>query len=163
MEDEVPINDAEISSNLIGLNKGITKEKKKLIIISGSVFFAIIIAVILLIILAGSKGKKEKKILGVINCSYDVKSATRGTILLSNEYNNKNSDFDIEIHGNIIKYSKQYIFNNTGQNNVKFILYGPINMDFMFKDVPDIVSIEMLSENNLEITSMISSFENCQS
>jgi hypothetical protein len=32
----------------------------------------------------------------------------------------------------------------------------------MFKDVPDLLSVEMKSEQNCEITSMISTFENCE-
>ena len=35
-------------------------------------------------------------------------------------------------------------------------------MDFMFKDIKDLEFIEMISENECQITSMISSFENCE-
>ena len=36
-------------------------------------------------------------------------------------------------------------------------------MDYMFKDVQSIVSVEMNSDNNCKIFSMISTFENCKS
>ena len=40
-------------------------------------------------------------------------------------------------------------------------LYEKLNMDNMFKNIKDLISIEMKSENNCQITSMISTFENC--
>ena len=37
-----------------------------------------------------------------------------------------------------------------------------LNMDNMFKDVSSLISVEIKSFNNTEITSMISTFENCE-
>ena len=172
------LKDTELSSQLTGFNKGVSSQRKKLIIISSIVFGVIIITLIIIIIATSfSNSKKEsesggggeedqhedvKVKLGEINCLYDVKSISKDTILLSNEFK-KDSNFDIEIDEQIIKYSKNYRFEKTGPNNVKFILYEPLVMDFMFKDVPDLVSIEMKSDKNLEIRSMISVFEDCQS
>ena len=42
-------------------------------------------------------------------------------------------------------------------------LYEDINMDYIFKDIQSIVSVEMHSNNNCKIFSMISTFENCKS
>ena len=91
-------------------------------------------------------------------------SVSRNTIILSNEFQKADGvNFDIEIDGKIVKYTKEYRFKEAGLNTVKFILYSPISIDFMFKDVFDVVSIDMHSEKNLEIKSMISAFEDCQS
>ena len=165
-ENQMVINNEELSSQLTGLNKteGLTKEKKKLIIISSIVFSAIILIVIILIVTIKPKSKEEKKkeILGEINCVYDVPSVSRNTIILSNEFQKADGvNFDIEIDGKIVKYTKEYRFKEAGLNTVKFILYSPISIDFMFKDVFDVVSIDMYSEKNLEIKSMISAFEDC--
>jgi hypothetical protein len=34
-------------------------------------------------------------------------------------------------------------------------------MDYMFKDVQDLISVEMKSDKNCKISSMIRAFENC--
>ena len=176
MEDDMILNENELSSQLTGLNKTPITQKTKLIIISSIVFALIIIVAIIIIVTSsgnnsqssggGASGEEPheevKTKLGEINCVYDVKSISKNTVLLSNEFK-KASNFDIEIDGQVIKYSKDYRFEKIGSNSVKFILYEPLSMDFMFKEVPDIVSINMRSDNNLEIKSMISAFENCQS
>ena len=90
---------------------------------------------------------------------YDILS-TENTVLLGNEFN-KNSDFDIYIDGTKIKYSKEYKFDSLGKHNVQFKLQSNVNMDYMFKDVQDLVSVEMISEQNCQILSMESTFEIC--
>ena len=165
MEEEAPITDKELSSQLTGLNKGTTSTKNKIILIGGISIIVLMIIIIIIVIATSSSSSDEKNIVftkqGEINCVYDVRSISRNTILLSNEFI-KNSNFDIEIDGQIIKYSKEYRFNSISQKTVKFILYDPVVMDFMFKDVFDLVSVQMVSENNLEIKSIASAFEDCQ-
>ena len=172
MEDDLAISENEISSQLIGLeDQGILAKRTKLIVV-GSVALAILFVALIIIIAAssskksrGGRGQKPdedlKDILGEISCTYDVQSKSKNTMLISNEFK-KSTNFDIEIDGQKIKYAKDYRFEETGLNSVKFLLYEPINMDFMFKDVSDIISINMISNNNLEIISMISAFEDCQ-
>ena len=43
---------------------------------------------------------------------------------------------------------------------MKYIIYEDVGIDYRFKDIPNIISIEMISEKNCKIKSMISSFEN---
>ena len=59
-----------------------------------------------------------------------------------------------------ILYSKVYKFDSIGYNMVKYIIYEDVGIDYRFKDIPNIISIEMISEKNCKIKSMISSFEN---
>ena len=166
---QMPITNEELSSQLTGLNKEGSllsdKEKKKLILISSIVFVTIIIIIIILITTLNTKSNKKKvyEKLGEINCVYEVQSISVNTVLLSNEFKKGDSIFDMEIDGEKVKFTKEYRFKTPGLNSVKFILYSPISIDFMFKDVSDVKSIEMKSEKNLEIKSMISAFEDCLS
>ena len=80
--------------------------------------------------------------------------------LLGNNFK-KNTDLDIFIENNKIKYSKEYKFNKFGNNTVKFIIYENLDMNYMFQNVPNLISIEMISIQNAKINSMISAFENC--
>jgi surface protein len=164
--DDSPITDEEISSQLTGLNKGIKEPKKKLLLIGISLGVLFVIFLITIIVLLSSSKNKEKEInlpvIGEINCIYDIQSTGENTILLGEEFD-KTSEFDIFIDDQKIKYTKEYKFDKAGQHKVQIKLYENINMDYMFKDVHDIISVEMKSDKNCQITSMISVFENCES
>ena len=156
----------ELNSELTGLNKGEKEQKKKLFIIGGilTALFIIILVIIIVVIASGSKGSNDDNqtlpSIGEIICVYYVESSNKNTILLGNDFQ-KNSDFDIFIDGTKIKYTKEYRFESAGNHNVQIKLYNNINMDYMFKDVQEIVSVEMISDKNCTILSMISTFENC--
>ena len=172
-EDNIYVN--EINSELTGLNKGEKEEKLKKVILSITFGATFLIVVILIIILAVSGSKNSKNndeknkdedipttpIIGEIYCIYDIQSITDSTILFGNEFI-KNSEFDIYIDGKLIKYSKEYKFESIGNHDIQIKLYDSLNMDYMFKDIPEIISVEMKSEDNCEIISMISTFENCE-
>ena len=166
MEEET-LNQKELSSELTGLNKGEKDRKRKqyIIDISLSVLAFIIFIVIIIVSTSNSrddeKNREDMSEIGEISCIYEIKTNDRETMLLGNEFI-KNSDLDIYIDDIKIKYTKEYKFSSTGNHKVKIALYNSINMDYMFKDVPDLISVEMKSEQNCEITSMISSFENCE-
>ena len=84
-------------------------------------------------------------------------------MLYGSEFKKGSSDFDLYIDGKQIKYSRYYTFSTFGQHEVKLILYQNLNMDYMFKDAKDLISIKMKSnDDKCKITSMISTFENCQ-
>ena len=102
----------------------------------------------------------ESSVIGEINCSYDIKSITQNTKLIGNEFT-KDSLFDLYIDGKKVQYSKEYKFTSLGKHKVQIKLYQSLNMNYMFKDVKDLISVEMNSENNCIIDSMISTFENC--
>ena len=162
-----PIIQEDINSELTGINKGEKEERRKQLIIGvavGVLFLAIIIFIIV-VAASGSKGgggddDTPYPVFGEINCLYEIRTTTENTLLLSNEFV-KNSGFDIYIDNKKIKYSKEYKFTSVGNHNVKIKLYEGINMDYMFKDIKELLTVEMISEDNCQILSMISTFENC--
>ena len=170
--EEIPLGDNELSSELTGLNKESFFNKKMLIgIIATSVFLVIIIIIILAIALNkddsknDSKNEDDNKVprtkIAEINCVYDVQIITGNTVLLGANFK-KNTDLDIFIGNNSIKYSKEYNFEKFGNNTVKYVIYENLDMNYMFQDVPNLISIEMVSDKNAKIISMISAFDNCE-
>ena len=152
----------ELKSELTGLNKGESSSKRVKIILSIGIASLLIISIILIIVLITNNrnSKNEKKdILAKINCLYNIQNINKESIILGNEFN-KISNFDIYINGQKIKYSKVYKFHNIGINKVRFDIYEDLEMDYMFKDVQEIISVEMFSEKYCKIHSMISTFEN---
>ena len=149
------------------LNKKI--DLKKIIIgVTGLLALIIIIIIIILAISGGknddpeneSKNDELRKI-GQINCIYDIEYNTQKTILLS-EYFNHNQDISIYVDGTKIKLSKEYLFNKTGIHQVKILIFAPLNMDYMFKNVTQVLSVEMYSNKTAKITSMIGAFEDAK-
>ena len=168
MEDQPTLKE-ELSSELTGLNKGEKAQKKKLIIgLSIGIGILVIIAVIIIIVAVSGKDDGEteddfpKDQIGEINLKYDVQTITENTILFGGEFQKGSSDFDVYIDGKQIKYSRYYKFSSLGEHEVHLVLYRNLNMDYMFKDTQDLLSIEMISDNKCKITSMVSTFENCQ-
>ena len=102
-----------------------------------------------------------KTIIGEINCVYNIKTIENNIILLGKEFEHI-SELDMYLDNRFIKYSKEYKISTIGEHNIQFILYEDLNMDYMFKDVPDLISVEMKSENDCQILSMISTFENAK-
>ena len=155
---EEPLESNELNSELTGLNKGDKEKKKKQILIAAGIGIAICVVMIIIIVLAtsGSSDSSEKEgrtqlPIGEINLVYDVQSSLGNTILLGNEYNKESSDFDIVIDGKVIKYSKEYKFDSVGERNVQIKLYSNLNMDYMFKDVEDLISVNMNSNGQCQI------------
>ena len=161
----------EINSEIAELKEEDKKRKKKLlgIILSIALLF-IFLLIIIIIIVVSDKGDKEEnndsdgdnnEYIGEIKCIYDIQTISKTTTLISNDYK-KEAYFDIYIDNTKIKYSKEYKFSSIGNHEVKMKLYKDLDMDYMFKDIQVIISVEMNSEKNCKITSMISSFENCK-
>ena len=163
---EEPLTSNELNSELTGLNKGDKEKKRNQILIDAGIGITICIVMVIIIVLAtsGSSDSSEndgrtQSSIGEINLIYDVQSSLGNTKLLGNEYNKESSDFDIVIDGKVIKYSKEYKFDSVGEINVQIKLYSNLNMDYMFKDVEDLISVNMTSNDGCQIISMISSFE----
>ena len=161
-EENVVMNDF---SSSVGLEKPSFFEKNKKLIIAGiSILLALIfiIIIIIIILLSSKNNKKRSSCLGHIKCTYEVENLK--TKILGNDFS-KEFDLDISIDGEIVKYSRDYTFNNTGLHNVDFLIYDKnINLDYMFKDISELISVEMTINDNKEIKikSMISTFENCE-
>lgn len=114
--------------------------------ISAAVAIALIILIIIIVIAvnSGSSGDSseeayndESKKIGQINCIYDIEYKSQKVALLSESFNNQ--DIAIYIDGTKIKYSKEYQFNTVGIHQVKILIFSPLNMDYMFKDVSKFV------------------------
>ena len=104
----------------------------------------------------------DKKVLtGQINCVYDIEDTSTEIRILGDKFIS-NTNVKIEIDGVQIYYSRRYKFPRRGEINVVFNIYGPINGDYMFKDVSAVKSISMKSEKSEKFTSMVSTFENCE-
>ena len=173
-----------MENNLLSLNdlssSGSSNKKESLwkkylipIIIIFSLIIIVLIIVIIILAFPSSANKdekedkdkekdedKEKEIFGSIKCIYDIQF--RNTLILGDQFL-KSNDFDIFIDNGKIKYSKEYNFSSTGVHLVEFKLHeNKINMDYMFKNVDSLVLIEMSSDNQVHIESMLQSFENCK-
>ena len=153
-ESELPLTDID--------NK-LSKKKKIIIsIVSSIVLLLIVILIILYFTLSNDSDdnkENQKQITGIISCIYDIDSNEYETKILSDEFT-KDSDFDIYINETKIEYSKKYKFEKKGLTKVEFKLYNSLNMNYMFKDISSLKTIEMISLNNESIISMISTFEN---
>ena len=141
--------------------KEISPFKKKLIISGVIAMFIIIILIIILIAVKDKPSRNFQESLGEISCEYMIEDTSKNIILLGNDFKKENNDFEIYINKKRVKYSKEYKPDGLGKLEVKFQLYSKINMDFMFKDISTLTSVIMISTSNLDITSMVSTFENC--
>ena len=103
--------------------------------------------------------QNEAKVIGEIICKFDV--TNKNTQIFSKDFN-KSSNFNIYIDEMPINYTKEYDFTNFGIHNLKIELYEDLNMDNMFKDIKDLISIEMNSKENCKILSMKSTFESAE-
>ena len=159
----------ELYSELRRLNKSEREKNKLKLIIGLSLGICLILLTIIIIILVttinknnpDNNGRSKKTVIGVINCIYYIETSKDNTLLLGNDFD-KNFDFDIYIGQSLIKNKKLYKFYTLGIHEVQIRLYENINMDYMFKNVEGIISVEMKSEKNCQILSMISTFENCE-
>ena len=152
MEEEIFQN--ELDSELTDINKD-DKKKKKNIIMLGILFGLLLIVLTIIIIIIFTKkeenipSNENKELIGEINCIYDIDSTSTNTLILGNEF--KQGNFDIYIDKNVIKFSKEYKFDSVGIHEIQIKLYEELNMDYMFKDVKNIISVEMISQKECKI------------
>ena len=102
---------------------------------------------------------EENEVLGEINCVYEIYELNKKVPLFGKEFV-KSSNFSVYLDSKLIEFSKDYIFYEFGKHNLRIVLYEDLNMDYMFKEVPNLSSIEMISNKNCKILSMISTFQN---
>ena len=150
-------------ANKIPVNKELRANIRKLIL--GIILVIVLIVAMIIIIFYKTSSNEETyskdDIKGEIKCEYNIEITSSETRILGNDFS-KESKFDIEINGEIIKYSKNYKFPDLGLQKVKFLLYDDINMENMFKDVIDLSSIIMNSDTNLKIKFINNAFEGCE-
>ena len=139
--------------------------KKTLLFLSIGVLLILVIIVIIVITSSKSKDKKdsidESKVIGDIKCKYDIYSTIESTPILGEEFNRPK--IGIVVDNKTVDFFRDYKFSQTGIHDIRFVFYeNKINLDYMFKGVKSLISVEMNSTKNLEITSMKSTFEECE-
>ena len=104
--------------------------------------------------------QNEVKVIGEIICKFDV--TNQNTQIFSKDFI-KSSNFKVYIDELPVEYKKEYEFKDYGIHKIKIELYEDLNMDNMFKNIPDLISIDMNSKENCKILSMRSTFEGAES
>ena len=153
------------SMNSDKINKNNKIISKQLLIIGGIIFISIVFLIIIVILFSiSSKNDSEekvKKVIGQIICLFNVQQHNQKVKILGEEFN-KTSDFTLYIDEQKINQNlKEYIFNSSGAHKIKIDLHEDINMDYMFKDITNLINIEMFSKNKVKLLSMESTFEGC--
>jgi surface protein len=106
--------------------------------------------------------KYEEENLSLIECIYKVNSNNQIIKLLGDEFI-KSFEIDRIINGKKENYTKIFNFQSIGDHLIQFRLYtNNFSMDYMFKDVINLKSIKMISNNSCEINSMVGTFQNCE-
>ena len=100
--------------------------------------------------------QNEAKVIGEIICTFDV--TNQKTQIFSNDFI-KLSNFQVYLDELPVEYKNEYEFTDYGVHKIKIELYEDLNMDNMFKNIPDLISVEMNSEENCKILSMKSTFK----
>ena len=147
--------------NKVSLWEKLDKKKFLIIVVILLLILLIIISTILIVVSVG--GKKEEELLlpsiGEFTCEYSAQDLTKKIQIISKDFNKK-TGFQMIFNDKVIGYTKELKFD---KNSIFIIfrLQENINMDSMFKDVSSLVSISFTSAKDAKITSMISTFENC--
>ena len=128
---------------------------QKLVIIGVILVVWFTIVIIELVITFGSDDE--------ITCIYTITDKGNNYILGKEFILNSISKIIVDDNKEITSFTNEYNFDKVGNHTVKFVLNGDLNMDNMFKDISNLVSIKMNSKKNAKITSMKSTFENCNS
>ncbi len=164
---EILIGGEPINADSIGLDKRLSPKKKKQYMIIGGISILIVILLVIIIIVATTGGTKSNKndgqgggddegkldpneALGEIKLSYNVKSFTKPTIILSSNFE-KSTNLNIYVKDQFVNYKKEYTFpDKDSAENVKILIFGEIDMNSMFKSVSDLESVQIISTKNLK-------------
>ena len=138
----------------------------KYLLIGGTTLFILIFIITLIIVNSTGKTSKNEKMsqipLGEITCKFDIESIENKISIIGSEYE-KNSDFSIVVDGKKLnEYIKEYLFSEIGEHEIKIELYEDLNMNYMFKNIKNLKSVEMYSNSSIKILSMIGTFEKCE-
>jgi len=144
-------------------NKDDSSNGQKRIIIVAIIAIIFIIAgvAVLFYFLLKDSDDTHTELVGQIKCLYTIKDASQETSLLGDNFE-KLSSLEIYVDGVKKTPSKKYKFDREGEHNVTFEVYEDLKMDFMYQNVLGLRSINMTSDKEAKITSMKSTFENCE-
>ena len=158
-ENEVPINDVEDRGDVRDLGgkkkECLTKPKKLLLVL----LCACTVLIIYLLVISSyikneedlnnetepeSEQEIKKDILGRIFCDYSIEDDKEYNILYKDFQTPKY--FSIFIDNNRVKnFSPNYKIKGKGDHNITYVIYEKLNMSNMFKNVQNLVSINMVS------------------
>jgi len=163
LEDNLNVNDKEENHT----QKSFSLQQKILIAISSIVIVSIIIIVIILLSTSWNSSETKDEIInygiGQIKCVYKIDQITNKIKILGEEFNNLDN-IEIIFENKKINFDKEIQFKDIGKQEIIFIINkDQLNMDYIFKNVSSLISVEIISDknNDINITSMISSFEAC--
>ena len=139
---------------------------KKYSIIAGVTAAFIILLIIIIIAIAtssssGGSDNVKRDSIGQIICEYEIMDTSNPTKILGDEFPN-DGNVGITLNKTQVKFTKEYKFENSGNFKIIYEVYAPINMDYMFKDVKTLINVMIYSNLEAKITSMSSTFENCE-
>ena len=111
-----------------------------------------------------SKKEKDSEILdvnGYINCTYDINDEISENISIINDKFDSKINIIMEINNTEYPFSKSFKFDSLGLTNITFIFNESINMDYMFYNISNLISVEMKTKGNIEIKTITEAFEYC--
>lgn len=142
-------NDNEEGMNLNDVDSGTQLEESKarikiiIITILITLFLLIIATVIFIIFLP-----HIIKLINEIICKYNIKDNSKNTSILSDEFN-LDSNITIYINDKKIENAKSYNFSKPVEYTIKYkINNSQINLDYIFKGINSLISVEMKSNKN---------------
>ena len=124
---------------------------KKYAIIGGVTATFTVLLIIIIILIATSGSKEEKKVIGQITCYYENYSPNIATKILGDNFKNQ-ENIGIKINSKKLKFSREYKFKEEEEKEIIFEIYGPINMDYMFKNVTALTTVLMYSTSEAKVT-----------
>ena len=160
MENKNPLEDDFTLGDVVKAPDEEENKKRKFLVFGIiSFFLLILIIIIIIVVLSIQKSSSEKKDeeeedpntlskIAIINCTFDINIIQNEISILNDDYI-KSSKFYIFINGQKISFSKKYKFEKVGVNIVTFDIYEDINMDDMFKNIQELISVEMFTEKKM--------------
>ena len=142
--------------------------KKTIVFISIGVL-VILLLIIILVAISNSTSKKseedgidESKVTANISCLFDIDQISEKTGILGKDFVKPNK-FNILLDKKKIGFFREYEFSEPGQHILSFLFYDrSINLDNMFTGIKSLLSADINSTKNVSITSMKSTFEDCE-
>ena len=129
----------------------------KILAISAIIFVVICIFLVVIIIVfvrhESTRPFTPEEIVGSIKCIYYINITNKEVELLSKEYNNK-SNIDLTIDNKRVEFKKKYSFNKEGYHNITFYIDQNETLDYMYKDIISLISVELYSRQDINIISM---------
>ena len=120
--------------------------KIKILAISTGVIAILLTILIILIItfvrVESTRPLSPEEIQGAIKCSFIIEKTGINTDILYHDYKPL-YNIDVVIDNKRVEFTKYYKFKERGYHQVNFYINNDENIDYMFKDVSSIVSIEI--------------------